>query len=186
MAIHSNLLRRRWVELFRNNILKDINSIDEVTNKCSSLLEQWESAKTSNSAFSLYTPKLGIKKEETNVMMNFMTENLHFAVLSTDSTNPLTFQSNGDGGVGISSAFVSDYNGESNIGRKLLANANSDAPSHNGHDTVIIYLDSHDTRSFPLYFFALHVPRSATNVIILTSPYLHMRVILRSDISKRK
>ena len=56
--------------------------------------------------------------------------------------------------------------------RNLLANPNSDAPDHDGLDTTIIFVNENnndDDRTLPLNSYMALIPRSTTNVYIMTT-----------------
>lgn len=69
-------------------------------------------------------------------------------------------------------------------GRSLLANPNSDAPDHDGLDNTIIFLNENknknDDRTLPLNSYMALIPRSTTNVYIMTTSNTGIAVELQA------
>jgi len=103
---------------------------------------------------------------------------LHYAAMNAAASDPQLFPFAGEGDTG------DEFSAGAFSGRRLFANNVTNAPSHDGEDTVFIYIDSRNTRGFPLHFYTEHIPRSATNVIILTSPNLHTAPVMTRGIDK--
>jgi len=177
------LLRPREAALLRVQQMENAKSAIDIETQCSDIVEQYEAKNCATLAIEMMTD------QETDIMMEFMAENVDYAARSGSPvgakvlTPPTPFIADSGpevfdaaafieaGGVIPSSTTTSDEV-EARVSRRLLANPVTDAPSYDGEDVVFIYLDSHDTRGIPLHQYALHIPRSATNVVILTAPDL--------------
>jgi len=93
-----------------------------------------------------------------------MTENVRMASTQT-AENTINYLENGD------SMSIESTKRER---RKLLANTKTNAPDHDVEDVTVIYIDkaSHDQHAvmgIPFYNFVQYIPRSATNIDIITS-----------------
>jgi len=163
-----DLLHLTEAALYRVQQMENGVTPVDIESQCSSIVQQYEEKNCATLDIELMTD------EETDIMIEFMSQNADYAAMSGSPPvgakvlNPPDANISGDD---LTSIIIPD-DGEKPESRKLLANDKTDAPSHDGKDVVFIYLDSHDTRGIPLHQYALHIPRSATNVVILTAPDL--------------
>lgn len=133
--------------------LLDRDSLQNICSRCVKSFDKRGGKSTDCSIFS---------ERDMQKVIPAMVENVKFASINP-STQPTEM----------------DMADTENHHRKLLSNPKSDAPSHDGEDVAVVYLDEighhlssspeRDLMAIPLYNFVQHIPRSVTNVHIITT-----------------